>query len=93
MMDLMISTTANKTSINFGMNHMCHRHNQLFTLDHIEQCELLTGCDDIRRFANRLREQHILEWSREDRLVAITQFALLTIQLQNLAEQKEMSLV
>ena len=72
MMDLMISTTSNKTSINFGMNHMCHRHNQLFTLDHIEQCELLTGCDDIRRYANRLREQHILEWSREDRLVPIT---------------------
>ena len=72
MMDLMISTIANKTSINFSMSHMSHRHNQLFTLDHIEQCELLTGCDDIRRFANRLREQHILEWSREDRLVAIT---------------------
>ena len=51
---------------------MCHPHNQLFTLDHIEQCELITGCEDIRRFANRLREQHILEWSREDRLVAIT---------------------
>ena len=37
MMDLMISTTTNKTSIHFGMNHMCHRHNQLFTIDHIEQ--------------------------------------------------------
>jgi hypothetical protein len=47
----------------------------------------------VRRFAKRLREQHKLYWSREDRLVAIAQFALVTIQLQNLAEQKEMSLV
>jgi hypothetical protein len=49
---------------------MCHLHNHLFTLDHIEHCELLIGCDVIRRFAYRLREEHILEWRREDRLVA-----------------------
>jgi len=86
MMELMMSTTANKTSINFGMNHRCHRHDHLFTLYHIEECELISGCDDIRKYANKLREQHILEWSSEDRLMAITQYALLTIQLQNLAE-------
>lgn len=71
MMDLMISSTANSTSIHFGMNHMCHRHNQLFTLEHIEQCDQISGCEDIRRFANKLREQHILDWCKEDRLVAI----------------------
>jgi hypothetical protein len=36
---LMISSTANSTSIHFGMGHMCHRHNKLFTLEHIEQCD------------------------------------------------------
>jgi hypothetical protein len=33
MIYLMISTTANKTSINFDINHMWHLHNQLLTLD------------------------------------------------------------
>ena len=56
MMHMMIGSTANKTSIHFGMNHMSHRHNVLFTIDHIEQCELLYGCDDIRKYANKLRE-------------------------------------
>jgi hypothetical protein len=30
---LMITTTANNTSIHFGMGHMSHRHNRLFALD------------------------------------------------------------
>ena len=81
MMHLMIGSTANKTSIHFGMNHMCHRHDVLFTIDHVLECDQISGCDDIRRFANRLRTQHILEWEQEERLMAITQFALLTIQM------------
>jgi hypothetical protein len=40
-----------------------------------------------------LKQQHILDWDKETRMVAITDFALLTIQLQNLAEAKEMTLV
>ena len=36
MKNLMLSTTANSTSIHFGMGHMYHRHNKLFTLEHIE---------------------------------------------------------
>jgi hypothetical protein len=51
----MIGSTANKTSIHFGMNHMCHRHNTLFTIDHVLDCDQISGCDDIRRYANRLR--------------------------------------
>ena len=72
MMNLMISSTANKTSIHFGMNHMCHRHNQLFTMDHVEECDQIAGCKDIRRYANKLRQKHILDWDKEERLMAIT---------------------
>ena len=39
MMHLMIGSTANKNSIHFGMNHMCHRHNVLFTVDHVLECD------------------------------------------------------
>ena len=93
MLQLMISSTGNSTSIHFGTNHMCHRHNRLFTLDHIEQCDALSGCSRIREHVSRLKQQHILDWEKETRMVAITDFLLVTIQLQNLAEQKEMTLV
>ena len=71
MLHLMIGSTANKTSIHFGMNHMCHRHDVLFTIDHVLECDQISGCDYIRRYADRLRRQHILEWE-EERLMAIT---------------------
>ena len=72
MMDLMISTTSNKTSIHFGMNHMCHHHNELFIIDHVEECDQIAGCNDIRRYVNKLRQQHILDCDKEERLMAIT---------------------
>ena len=79
MLELMVSTTGNGTSIHFGTNHLCHRHNRLFTLDHIEQCDQLAGCGRIREYASRLKQQHILDWDKETRMSAITDFALLTI--------------
>lgn len=48
MAELMAATTSNSTSIHFGMGHLCHIHNRLFTLDHIETCDQLTGCENIR---------------------------------------------
>ena len=78
-LDLMVSSTGNSTSIHFGTNHLCHRHNRLFTLDHIEQCDQLAGCGRIREYASRLKQQHILDWDKETRMSAITDFALLTI--------------
>ena len=84
MMDMLLATTGNNTSIHFGMGHMCKKHNQLFTLDHVEQCDTLSGCGDIRGFANKLKVKHLLDWDREERLKAIAAFALLTLQMQNL---------
>ena len=59
MLSLMLATTANSTSVHFGMNHMCKKHNRLFTLDHVETCDALSGCQDIRKYANKLKDQHI----------------------------------
>jgi hypothetical protein len=44
MYSLMLATTANSTSVHFGMNNLCKKHNTLFTLDHIESCDALSGC-------------------------------------------------
>ena len=58
----MLATTANSTSIHFGMDHLCHKHNVLFTLEHIDGCDMLENCKNIREYSNRLKQQHILEW-------------------------------
>ena len=81
MMDTMLSATGNGTSIHFGYGHCCRKHNRLFTLDHIEERDALTGVEDIRGYANKLKEHHILDWGREDRLKAIAAFVLLTLQM------------
>jgi hypothetical protein len=56
MAKMMLATTENSTSIHFGMGHLCHKHNKLFTLEHIGECDALTGCERIREFSNRLKE-------------------------------------
>ena len=86
MMDTMLSATGNGTSLHFGYGHLCCKHNKLFSLSHIEECDALSGVGDIRKYANKLKEVHLLEWQREERLQAITAFALLTLQMQNLSE-------
>ena len=79
MAEMMLATTANSTSIYFGVGHMCHRHNQIFTIEHVEHCDGLTGCNNIKTYAKRLKEQHILEWEPKERMKAIAEFALLTL--------------
>jgi len=56
MANMMLATTSNITSVHFGMDHVCKKHNCLFTLEHIEQCDALSGCQDIRKYANKLKE-------------------------------------
>ena len=55
MAKMMLATTANSTSIHFGMDHLCHKHNALFTLENIEECDELRNCDNIREFSNKLK--------------------------------------
>jgi hypothetical protein len=65
----------------------------LFTLEHIEKCDQLSGCQDIRKYANKLKDHHILDWDKEERLHGIALFAYLTVQMQNLMSSKEATLV
>ena len=41
MAKMMLATTANSTSIHFGMGHLCLKHDKIFTFDHIEECDVL----------------------------------------------------
>ena len=84
MAKMMLATTSNSTSIHFGLDHMCRKHNVLFTMEHVEACSEIQGCDNIRKYVRRLKEENIREWDPEERLKAITEFALLTIQMKNL---------
>jgi hypothetical protein len=60
---------------------MCRKHQTLFNLEHIEKCDALSGCQDVRKYVNKLKDQHILDWDKEDRLHGIAVFAYLTVQM------------
>ncbi len=79
MLNMMLATTTNSTSVHFGTDHMCQKHKCLFTIEHIEKCDALSGCQDIRKYANKLKDQHILDWDKEDRLHGIALYAYLTV--------------
>ena len=51
MAETMLAATANSTSPHFGLNHMCRKHNVLFTMEHVEGCDEISGCSNIRRYA------------------------------------------
>ena len=93
MADMMLATTKDSTSINFAMDHHCEKHGTLFTTEHIDQCDELRGCENIARYAKKLKEVHLLDWPKEERLKAITEFTLLTMQMQNLTAQSRARLV
>ena len=85
---MMWAITKNSTCVSFGLGHRCMKHDTLFNLDHLENCSEIQGCKDIRHFAQRIKEQLILDWSpEEERLDAILQYSSLTIQMQNLTAQ------
>ena len=93
MADMMLATTKDSTSINFGTGNHCNKHGTLFTTEHIDQCDELRGCENIARYAKKLKEVHLLDWPKDERLKAITEFTLLTIQMQNLTAQSRARLV
>ena len=93
MAETMLAATANSTSVHFGFNHMCRKHNALFTMEHVERCDEITGCSNIRRFAKKLKEQNIRDWDVEERRQAIAEFASLTVQMKSLQESKQAQLV
>ena len=45
---------------------------------------MLSGCGEIRKYTNKLKDLHITEWDKEERYYGIALFAYLTIQMQNL---------
>ena len=73
---------------------MCHKHNCLFDLTHIAECDLLADeCKQIPEFAQLLKEVPFTEWDKEVKLKAIGAYAILVIQLQNLTNNDRASLV
>ena len=67
MAETMLAATAKSTSVHFGFNHMCRKHNVLFTMEHVERCDEITGCSNIRKFAKKLKEQNIRDLDAEER--------------------------
>ncbi len=66
MAEFMLFATANSTSVYFGFNHMCYKHNVVFIKGNVECCDQITGCVNIRKFAKKLKEQNIRDWNVEE---------------------------
>jgi hypothetical protein len=67
---------------------MCHTHNQVYTVQHIAECNQLSGCESIPKWAELLKEKPFMDWSKEEKLESVAAFATLMIKLQNLTVQK-----
>ncbi len=67
MAETMLAATANITSVHFGFNNMWRKHNVLFTMEHVERCDDITGCTNIREFAKKLKEKNIRDWDADER--------------------------
>ena len=80
MADLIWATTKNSTSVHFGFGHKCHKHDRLFDLEHIANCDLLSGCPDIAKYVKMIKEGgNIRLWDQEvlaDAIIQYTQLAL-----------------
>jgi hypothetical protein len=60
--DIMWASTKDSTCVSFGLGHRCMKHNTVFNLDHLASCSEIQGCQNIARFAKKIKDQHILEW-------------------------------
>jgi hypothetical protein len=81
---MMTATIRIGASTHYGMKFMCHKHKRLLILDHIETFDTLKTCSDIREYANMLKNQQILDFSKENILHGIALFGYLTVKIQNL---------
>jgi len=66
MADLMWATTKDSTSVHFGFGHRCHKHGRNFDVEHVRTCSLITGCQDIDKYAKMIKEGgNIRSWDQE----------------------------
>jgi hypothetical protein len=50
---------------------MRYKHNQVITFDHFESYNALSGWMEVRKFANKLKDQNILDGKKEKTLYGI----------------------
>ena len=94
MADLIWATTKNSTSVHFGFGHKCHKHDRLFDLEHIANCDLLKGCPDIEKYATMIKKgDNIRLWDQDVLADAIVQYTQLALQLANLTATSRATLV
>ncbi len=67
MTEIMLAAASSSTSVYFGFNFMCCKHNEHFTMEHVEHYNKITGFANIRKFAQKPKEQNIRNWNMEER--------------------------
>ncbi len=62
MAETMLAATNGSISLHFGFNHICLKHNGLFTMEHVESCYEISVCGNIRKYARRLKEHNFRDF-------------------------------
>ena len=67
-LDLMLATTKNSTSVYFGQKNMCCKHMTLVTMEHLEVCDLFVGQERIKGYATRLKTEKFLTGADKNKI-------------------------
>ncbi len=59
MAEFILAAMVSSPLVYVGFNHMCCKHNVLFTMEDMKKCDEISGCKNIIKFARRLEEQNI----------------------------------
>ena len=79
--DIMWASTKDSTCVYFDLGHRCLKHNTVFNLDHLASCSKIQGCQNIARYAQKIKDKYILEWDEEERTNAILEYTYLAVQM------------
>lgn len=58
----MWALSRGRTSVRYGVTHRCAKHEREFDADHILDCDLLQGTDQVPEILSRLKNSNIRDW-------------------------------
>jgi len=80
----MIASSSKKITLTyFGKDHMCNKHQRLFSLYNIETSDVFKGYSYFRDYPIELKYSYILDSNYEDRKIGIIAYEKLAKQIHN----------
>lgn len=65
--------------MHFGQGHRCLKHDKMFDVDHLSQCDQVSGCERVKDIVTHLKGRNIREWEVTEIAEAITTFTSIAL--------------